>query len=26
MSPATTSEDVARHTVAFRDAVSSLYA
>ena len=26
MSPATTSEDVARHTVAFRGAVSSLYA
>lgn len=25
MSPATTSEDVARHTIAFRDAVSSLF-
>ncbi|MDP9026884.1 MAG: aspartate aminotransferase family protein, partial [Actinomycetota bacterium] len=26
MSPATSSEDVARHTAAFRDAVASLYA
>lgn len=26
MSPATTSEDVARHTIAFREAVASLYA